>query len=343
MRSSTVMDHTNIPACALYRHIGTVIVRLKMEVSTMLCWSRDVCPASGCPESMHRPSGCEQCARTRLNSKCCDCDSVHVDKSRPYRSSTARSRYVNVCAAVCLLLLVGGLTPQSSAAPRRSRSTMQRQKRAADTSENHLWSNPCDLNNLTTVNVPDPKTVAPKLIAQATSAYRSATKYKDTLALQLHSFQSFDELITQWVGNEWLRKFSFSAEVLPKDKTLYKEASEEQLESLMGNIDTVLPSMYKALKLIVAGLHAFSNGLNDNIIADEALKENTNQTMHDVRAVLCYFSDIMRARNLELIPLPESEVPVIPSDNMVTDGLLIYRDTLNYLEYLRQVFKKLYG
>lgn len=91
MRSSTVMDHTNIPACALYRHIGTVIVRLKMEVSTMLCWSRDVCPASGCPESMHRPSGCEQCARTRLNSKCCDCDSVHVDKSRPYRSSTARS------------------------------------------------------------------------------------------------------------------------------------------------------------------------------------------------------------------------------------------------------------
>lgn len=49
--------------------------------------------------------------------------------------------------------------------------------------------------------------------------------------------------------------------------------------------------MYKGLKMIVAGMYAFSKeGLNDNIISDETLKENINQTMHDVRAVLCYFS-----------------------------------------------------
>lgn len=49
--------------------------------------------------------------------------------------------------------------------------------------------------------------------------------------------------------------------------------------------------MYKGLKMIVAGLYAFSTeGLNDNIISDETLKENINHTMHDVRAVLCYFS-----------------------------------------------------
>lgn len=57
------------------------------------------------------------------------------------------------------------------------------------------------------------------------------------------------------------------------------------------NIDEVLPVMYKGLKMIVAGLYAFSTeGLNDNIISDETLKENITQTMHDVRAVLCYFS-----------------------------------------------------
>lgn len=49
--------------------------------------------------------------------------------------------------------------------------------------------------------------------------------------------------------------------------------------------------MYKGLKMIVAGMYAFSKeGLNDNIVSDETLKENISQTMHDVRAVLCYFS-----------------------------------------------------
>lgn len=60
---------------------------------------------------------------------------------------------------------------------------------------------------------------------------------------------------------------------------------------LQPDIDKVLPSMYKALKLIVAGLYGFSNeGLNDNIIADESLRDSINNTMHDVRAVLCHFN-----------------------------------------------------
>lgn len=49
--------------------------------------------------------------------------------------------------------------------------------------------------------------------------------------------------------------------------------------------------MYKGLKMIVAGLYVFSNeALNANIISDERLKDNITQTMHDVRAVLCYFN-----------------------------------------------------
>lgn len=49
--------------------------------------------------------------------------------------------------------------------------------------------------------------------------------------------------------------------------------------------------MYKGLKMIVAGLYTFSQeGLNYNVANDDALKENITRTMHDVRAVLCYFN-----------------------------------------------------
>lgn len=84
------MDQSSKPPCPLYCNTGTVIVRLKMEVNTSCC-KREECPASGCPDLVHRPSGCEQCTRTRLISQYSDCDSDVVEKCRPYRSSAARS------------------------------------------------------------------------------------------------------------------------------------------------------------------------------------------------------------------------------------------------------------
>lgn len=219
---------------------------------------------------------------------------------------------------------------------------MERQRRQAD-SENSLWGNPCDYESPNTANVPDPKDVAPKLIAQAKNAITSTAKYKDAFAQKLHSYDSFDDLISTWDGNEWLRKFNLPEQVLPKEKVLYKDVPNEYLDKLMPDIDKVLPSMYKALKLIVAGLYGFSNeGLNDSIIADESLRDSINNTMHDVRAVLCHFNNIMKGRKLEILPLPNSEAPDFTPDNMLTKGLLLYRDTLNYLEYLVQVFQKLY-
>nr|XP_049703754.1 uncharacterized protein LOC110372663 [Helicoverpa armigera] len=332
---SSVMDHNSIPACALYRNTGTIIVRLKkMEVTTSCC-KREECPASGCPELVHRPSGCEQCTRTRLISQYSDCDSDVVEKCRPYRSSAARSRYVNVCAAVCLLLLVCGLSPRSSAAPHRSRASMERQRR--DTEENRLWANPCDYNDSQSkpsYPADHAKEVALKLVAQAKNAYSSTAKYKDTFAMKLHSYNSFDELLGSWKSSEFLPK-----EWLPKEKVLYQTMPDEYVTQLMPKIDEVLPGMYKGLKMIVAGLYVFSNEeLNPNIIADESLKENITQTMHDVRAVLCYFNDIMNIRDLPIEKLAVNEIPEM-ANNM---GVLLYRDTLNYLEYLAQVFQKLY-
>uniref|UniRef100_A0A2A4IZ20 Uncharacterized protein n=1 Tax=Heliothis virescens TaxID=7102 RepID=A0A2A4IZ20_HELVI len=211
---------------------------------------------------------------------------------------------------------------------------MERQRR--DTEENRLWANPCDYNDSQSkpsYKPEDAKGFALKLVAQAKNAYTSTAKYKDTFALKLHSYNSFDELLVSWKSYEFLPK-----EWLPKNKTLYEEMSDQEISELMPNIDELLPGMYKGLKMIVAGLYVFSNEeLNPNIIADESLKDNITQTMHDVRAVLCYFNDIMNVRNLKIEKLSQSEIPEM-ANNM---GVLLYRDTLNYLEYLAQVFQKL--
>ncbi|KAF9816449.1 hypothetical protein SFRURICE_000355 [Spodoptera frugiperda] len=327
------MDHSSIPTCAQYRNTGTVIVRLKMEVTTCCCKPEE-CPKSGCPDLVHRPSGCEQCSRTRLISRYSDCDSDVVEKSRPYRSSAARSRYVNVCAAVCLLLLVCGLSPRSSAAPHRSRASMERQRRDTD-EENSLWANPCDYNDSQSkLHYPPTKEVALKLVRQAKNTFSSTEKYKDTFAYVLHSYSKFEELLGPWESSEYLPK-----EWLPKEKVLYHQLPDEYINQLMPKLDELLPGMYKGLKMIVGGLNKFSEELsNTNISTDESLKSNITQSMHDVRAVLCYFNDIMHVRNLKIEKLLESEIPDLQS-NM---GALLYRDTLNYLEYLTQVFQKVY-
>ncbi|XP_068633984.1 uncharacterized protein [Battus philenor] len=339
---STVMDCYNIPAFALFRQTGTVIIRLKMEMPGRCCGSSTY-PATDYNQLVYRSSACERCSRTRLISQYSDCDSDIVEKCRPYKSSSARSRYVNVCAAVCLLLLVGGLSPQSSAAPHRSRG-MERQKRAAN-SENRLWANPCDYNNSNSKSALkySPK-LAKDVASQARNAFKSTARYKDKFALKLHSYSSFDELLQAWTGYEWLRKFPwYREEVLPKEKVINQLMPDEYITQLVGHMDAVLPSMYKGLKMVVAGLYAISNeGLNDNINADESLKESINLTMHDVRAVLCLFNDIMKSRKLEIMPLLDSEVPDFKTQDKLSTSLLIYRDTLNYLEYLAQVFQKIY-
>ncbi|KAG6446005.1 hypothetical protein O3G_MSEX004222 [Manduca sexta] len=257
------------------------------------------------------------------------------------------SGYVNVCAAVCLLLLVGGLSPQSSAAPGRSRAVMSRQRRAVGVSNEDSWlSNPCDYADPNAKpHVPDPKQLAKDLVWQARDAYSSAAKYKDTFVCKLYSHQTFDEFMSSTPSaGEWLRTFELPEKVYPKEKVLNKDMPDEYIEELMSDIDKLLPFMHKALKLIVAGLRSFSTeGLNAELISEESLKVDINNTTSAVRAVLCSFHAIMYKRDLEILPLLESEVPKFNQSTLLRDGFPLYRDTLNYLEYLRQVFQKLYG
>ncbi|CAK1555416.1 unnamed protein product [Leptosia nina] len=336
---SVVMDYTKIPYFATFRQAGTVIIRLKMDASDSCCSGPSRVPIY--PGPVFRPTDCEQCSRTRSYSRYSDCDSELVDRCRPYRSSVARSRYVNVCAAVCLVLLVGGLSPQSTAAPHKR--NMDRQRRSS-TEENIIWGNPCDYGANTKPSKYSAK-LAKDVASQARNALELTSKYKDKFAT-LHSYPTFEALLKEWSGTDWLRNFNWlDKEVkdgLPRDNVVYQPMTEEYMDNLMNNIDSHLPSMYKGLKMVVAGLFSISkDGLNDDILSDASLKQNITESMHNVRAVLCLFNDIMRSRKLEISPLPDSELPDIKDDKIVY-ALLVYRDTLNYLEYLAQVFQKMY-
>ncbi|XP_026743714.1 uncharacterized protein LOC113505292 isoform X2 [Trichoplusia ni] len=220
---------------------------------------------------------------------------------------------------------------------------MDRERRDAD-GENSLWANPCDYNDSQSKPV-IPQThareVAMKLVVQAKSTYSKTAKYKEEFALKLHSYPSFDALLTSWRNQEFLKAYSWLPEEgLPKEKVLNETMSDEYMTELMPKIDEVLPGMYKGLKMIVAGLYAFTTEeLNAGLISDEPLRDNLTRTMHDSRAVLCYFNDIMNIRNLKILKLSDSEIPTDFGNNM---GVLLYRDTMNFLQYLEQVFRKLY-
>ncbi|XP_059049984.1 uncharacterized protein LOC131844991 isoform X2 [Achroia grisella] len=251
------------------------------------------------------------------------------------------SGYVNVCAVACLLLLVGSWSPRSSAAPFKSRS-MERQKRASE-EENPLWGNPCVYGSTITKTDYEPK-FAENLARQAKYVLEETAKYKDEFA-KLYSYENFDLLYNQWNNDndDWLREFPWHLDdVMPKNKILYKSLEEDDLDDLMKHIDDVLPYMYKSLKMIVASFQMFAENLiNDNIVPDANLAKNIKDTIPKLSKVLCLFFDVIASRDLKMLPLLDSEIPPINDSNLLKKAYPIYRDTLNYLEYLILVFQKM--
>lgn len=51
--------------------------------------------------------------------------------------------------------------------------------------------------------------------------------------------------------------------------------------------------------------------------------------------------DVMRARDLEIPKLLNTDIPEFIYKDRLTIALLVYRDTINYLEYITQVFDKM--
>ncbi|KAJ2951051.1 hypothetical protein O0L34_g5428 [Tuta absoluta] len=338
--SPTIMDHISIPSFALLRY-GTVILRLRMEKFSGTfpesCHFADDTDShsKGVKRVVHRVSRCEHCTRTRIVSQCSDCDSALVEKRRTYRTRPAKSRYVKVCAAVCLLLLVGGLAP-TSAAPH----LLARMERASD-HENETWSNPCDiiLSNVNSFQY-TPK-LAENVSKQAKYVLERAMQYKTHIA-NMHTYDSFESMFKDWSGTEWLRNHSwFKEEVLPRNKDLGTHASETELRDLMTpeKLDEILPVFTKAMKKLGASLQVVSTLMKENDPIERNLKPNLMSTSNDVRYLLCLTSEVLRARKLQMLPLPDSEIPKYKShEGVIMDVFLIYRDTLNFLEYVDSFF-----
>lgn len=51
--------------------------------------------------------------------------------------------------------------------------------------------------------------------------------------------------------------------------------------------------------------------------------------------------DVMRARDLEMPKLLDSDIPALEKPDGIQNAFLIYRDTINFLEYIKQVFEKM--
>ncbi|XP_047990260.1 uncharacterized protein LOC125229460 isoform X1 [Leguminivora glycinivorella] len=306
-----------LPACAQLRQTGTVITKPKDDCYR-ICTGRT---------NFVSTLKCELCGRTRTNSQYSDCDSETVKKCRPHRSSTARSRYVNVCAAVCLLLLVG-FTPRTSAAPRPRRDSM----------ENEAWANPCDFAPDSSPSSPKPftKAQAKRVANQAKAALDNAQSFKNNFSDSIQSFPSFSETFdtTPWLRNKpFVTQYTF-----PETKNkIEMELPAEDLSNVVANIDDHLPAMYKALKMVAAGLYAIKeNGLKQDVREEKNLKPFFDHYFNAVRQVLCEFNEVMLSKNLQILPLPDNEIPLI-GENRTDTMFHIYRDTMLYLDYLRQV------
>lgn len=79
------MDNLSLPACAMYRQSGTVIVKNE----DLDCNRRSL--DNSRTDFVRTPGKCEKCELTRTTSKYSECVSAVIEKSRPYRSSAARS------------------------------------------------------------------------------------------------------------------------------------------------------------------------------------------------------------------------------------------------------------
>ncbi|KAI5645957.1 hypothetical protein NE865_01850 [Phthorimaea operculella] len=266
--------------------------------------------------------------------------------------SRKSSGYVKVCAAVCLLLLVGGLAP-TSAAPHPLRRMERSSEHENNTHENdalshesETWSNPCDLAIRNSFQY-TPK-LAEKVSNKAKNVLAKAILYKEDIA-KLHTFDSFESMMKEWSGTEWLRNLSgFKEEVLPRNKELGTPVNETELANLMTpeKLDEILPVFTKAMKKLGAGLQAVAASLTENDSIERNLKANFITTSSDMRHVLCLTSEVLRARNIDMRPLPNREIPTYNREarpeEVIMDVFLIYRDTLNFLEYVDQFFSVMY-
>lgn len=207
--------------------------------------------------------------------------------------------------------------------------------------ENPLWSNPCDYKNVDDIPVVEykPKN-AGSIAVMARNERNKAAAYSNDFSQTIHSYPTLEELLSIWDSSEWLRNYSwFEDKVLPEMKKYNQPLPADYISSLMGQIDTVLPLQYKALKMIVAALDAMAReGFNDQPTSH--LKPKITQTMHGVRGVLCGFKELLQSRNLPIMKIDSSEIPRFDGDNnSAVTMLLVYRDTLNMLHYLEQIFE----
>lgn len=98
-----------------------------------------------------------------------------------------------------------------------------------------------------------------------------------------------------------------------------------------NKIDDVLPSMFKSLKIVLAGLHELTESLRSTDISSDAnLSESLNKSVSDVRNVLCYFYVSIRTQSFSRIEISSWNILC----SIMGYFLCVYQFSSKYLEYI---------
>ncbi|XP_077295905.1 uncharacterized protein LOC143918082 isoform X2 [Arctopsyche grandis] len=205
------------------------------------------------------------------------------------------------------------------------------------------WINPCGMSSTADVASPSEadmpfvsdQDLLSQIIVQAKNAFADANAHKDDYVKKTFKV-NFDEHNNAWKHSkyDWLP----SKVQIPKD--LGEAVPAEHLKSL-NNLNVALALTYEYMQRFAAGLEQVSR---DQRKADGEFKELFNSAEYKLRALLCEIQVAMIERGT--IQHNDITRDIISGEDRNLDNThrnlrdwVIYRDYMNALEYVIQVFE----
>ncbi|KAK5650164.1 hypothetical protein RI129_001193 [Pyrocoelia pectoralis] len=264
-----------------------------------------------------------------------------VNSRRPHFKSRKNSYLWNTIRRLHQVLIVGIYLISLVSVP-YSLSAPTRLEDMTDTDQ-PKWINPCGIDMgavLHTLNIEVPKVsdldLLTSIINQARIALSKANQFKDDFAQQIFN-SNIEQLHKNWkqARYEWLPQDS----QIPK--SLNEPVTEEHLEML--KMDNALVDTYEHLQKIAVGLEQV---VQDQEREGGPLVDNFKQSELNLRLVLCELQMATYERGIHSKLHPDVTRDLMPdylrNDKVNTSRNLrdwiIYRDYMNTLEYVIQVF-----
>lgn len=213
-----------------------------------------------------------------------------------------------------------------------------------DANQSHpKWINPCgwgvedsehDINDETS-KVSDAELLM-RITNQARIALTKADQFKDDFAQEMFN-SNFEQLHENWKNS----RYDWLPNQCQVPKNLSELVPDEHLQSL--KLDDALLDTYQYLQMVAVGLEQV---VRDQQREDGSFLQNFNQSESYLRLILCEIQVAIFERNIYDKMRPDVTRDIMPeylrNETVLTSRNLrdwiIYRDYMNTLEYVIQVF-----